>query len=220
MIIKADNHTCFVFDLDDTLYSEIDFLKSAYREISIMIYPEENEELFRRMLKTYLSGGNSFLFLLEKFPEKNMTLEKLLYLYRNHFPVISLREGVAEMLGKIKLKGGKIGIITDGRSVTQRNKLKALGIEDLIDDVIISEELGIEKPDISLYKSFNEINAENQCFCFGDNVSKDFVTPRKLSWICIGILDKQNIHKYDISSFPKEYLPYCFIKKFTEIEII
>ena len=36
------------------------------------------------------------------YKRQSLTLEKLLYLYRNHYPEISLREGVKELLAEIK----------------------------------------------------------------------------------------------------------------------
>ena len=93
MIIKADYNSYFVFDLDDTLYPEIDYLKSAYYEICNDLVPRKTLNLYNEMLDIHFSGGNAFNFLLEKFPAKKLSLEKLLYLYRNHYPKISLREG-------------------------------------------------------------------------------------------------------------------------------
>jgi putative hydrolase of the HAD superfamily len=220
MIIKADSETFFVFDLDDTLYSEIDFLKSAYKSIAFEIEPKSHIHLFKDMFELYKSGGNTFEYLMERFPEKKITMENLLYLYRNHFPEISLKEGVLGIMIKIKNKKGKIGIITNGRSITQRNKIKALGIEQFIDETIISEEFGHEKPDESVYKYFIKKNPGKQFYFFGDNIDKDFITPKRLAWCCIGLMDKNNLHSFSHSEFSIEHLPHFFINKFTEIEII
>ena len=220
MIIKVDKNTYFVFDLDDTLYPEEDYLKSAYHAIAIEISNETSKSLYNKMVQIHSSGGNTFEYLLKKFPEKNLSLEKLLYLYHTHYPDISLREGVLEMLFEIKKRDGKVGIITDGRSVTQRNKIKALGLENLVDKLIISEEFGHEKPASLLYESFMGHDADLQFYYVGDNVCKDFITPKKLAWCCIGVLDKKSIHKQNLSEFANEYLPHFFINKFTEIEII
>ena len=38
-------------------------------------------------------------------------------------------------------------LITDGRSLTQRLKIQALGLTDLFDDILISEAMQSEKPD-------------------------------------------------------------------------
>jgi putative hydrolase of the HAD superfamily len=220
MIIKADSKSFFVFDLDDTLYSEIDFLESAYKYITLRINPANCEAIFQEMLKIHNSGGNAFKYLIEKYPEKNLSVENLLLLYRNHPPDISLREGVTNMLNNIRISGGKIGIITDGRSITQRNKIEALGIGQLIDRVIISEEFGYEKPSKIPFESFMVDNPENLFFYFGDNLDKDFLAPKQLGWTCIGIFDERNIHKKNISEFSNEHLPHIFVSKFSEIDIV
>jgi putative hydrolase of the HAD superfamily len=220
MILKADSDSYFVFDLDDTLYSEIDFLKSAYKSITYEIAPGIHEQLFKVMIELFESGGNPFDYLIERFPEKKITKEKLLYLYRKHYPDISLREGVLEVLLRIKKKNGSVGIITDGRSVTQRNKIKALGIEKYIDKAVISEEFGFEKPEPSVFKIFMEEGNGKKYYYFGDNISKDFIAPRKLGWYCIGVSDKDNIRKQNLSDFSEAFLPHSFINSFTEIEII
>jgi putative hydrolase of the HAD superfamily len=220
MIIKADSKSCFVFDLDDTLYHEIDFLKSAYYSIVNEISVDCRDILYNEMLNIYFSGGNPFRFLIEKYPEKNLTLEKLLYLYRNHYPIISLKKGVLLTLMNIKKNKGNTGIITDGRSITQRNKIQSLGLGSLIDRIVISEEFGAEKPAPDLYQSFMDNEVVKQYYYFGDNLSKDFITPKKLGWYCIGIQDNNNIYKQYMSEYPSEFLPHIFINEFTDIGII
>jgi putative hydrolase of the HAD superfamily len=220
MTITADSKSYFVFDLDDTLYSEIDFLKSAYRFIAFIINPLKSEILYQEMLKIYISGGNPFKYVLEKNPEKNLSIENLLNLYRTHIPEISLRTGVYNLLTNIKKGKSKIGILSDGRSKTQRNKIKALGIESFIDKLIISEEFGFEKPSIDLFESFMTDKSCEHFFYFGDNINKDFISPKKLGWTCICIVDENNIHKKDITEFSNDYLPHIFVKVFSEIDIV
>jgi putative hydrolase of the HAD superfamily len=220
MIIKADSESYFVFDLDDTLYRERDFLKSAYYDICKEVLPEYAMNLYNEIIGIHDSGGNAFKFLVEKYPAKKISLEKLLYLYRNHHPNISLREGVLEMIQGIKRGQSKFGIITDGRIVTQRNKLEALGLSQLIDKLLISEEFGASKPDSALYESFMESENLKQFYYIGDNIHKDFITPKRLGWFCIGILDAENVHGQKLSEVSNEYLPHIFIRNFTEIGII
>lgn len=124
------------------------------------------------------------------------------------------------MLVKIKSKNSKIGIITNGRSITQRNKIGALGLGQLIDETIISEEFGFEKPNEAVYKYFLKKDYKWQFYYFGDNLKNDFITPKKLDWCCIGVIDENSIHKFNVSEFSREYLPHIFIKEFSEIEII
>lgn len=220
MILKADTNSYFVFDLDDTLYSEIDYLKSAFRSIAKEIAPDSFNTLYDEMLRSYLSGSDTFQLLIEKYPERNLTVEKLLYLYRNHYPDITLREGVLEMFTEIRKKKGKIGLITDGRSVTQRNKLKALGLAKSFDRIVISEEFGCQKPDIRIFESYMSGKNNISYYYIGDNVNKDFIAPNRLGWNCIGIIDNDNLYPKEIQEVPTEFLPHFFIKKFTEIEIL
>src|SRR4030066_174908 len=215
MIIKAESETYFVFDLDDTLYNEIDYLVSAYKAIAARIEPVDHVRLYSKMFKIFVSGGNAFNYVIEKYPGQHLTIPWLLDLYRNHSPEISPRKGVLEMFSLIKSKNSKIGIITDGRSTTQRNKIKALGIEHFIDETIISEEFGREKPHESLYKYLIDKNPWGKFYYFGDNIEKDFITPKKLAWSCIGVNDKKNIRSFDYSEFSNDYLHHCFISKFT-----
>ncbi|MFV0173154.1 HAD family hydrolase [Empedobacter falsenii] len=203
-----------IFDLDDTLMYEIDFLKSAYKEISTLVDKENQEELFKLMLIKYHEGENVFDFLINNYT--NFSKEQLLQMYRNHFPNVSLNEGADDLLKKIKSKGYKLGLITDGRSVTQRNKLKALKIEDLFDKIIVSEEFGSTKPDERNFKIFLENDIE-EYYYIADNTKKDFVTPNKLGWTSICILNKGfNIHKQDFN-LDQQFLPQLKINSLNEL---
>lgn len=199
-----------IFDLDDTLFYEVDFLKSAYKEIAYTI-SKNNEALalYEQMLEMYHKEGNVFDFLQSHYT--NFSKEKLLEMYRNHFPTIKLNEGAFEIIKFCKSKKYKTGIITDGRSVTQRNKLKALNIEHLFDKIIISEEFGSSKPDRRNFLAFQDENIE-QFFYIADNPKKDFVTPNQLGWTTVCLLNKgQNIHS-QVFTVEKEYLPKHKIK--------
>lgn len=192
-----------VFDLDDTLIYEIDFLKSAYRQIAHTI-SENDQHLFSEMFKMYQKGENVFDFLALKFP--NFSKGKLLEIYRNHYPNLTLNEGASEIFNLCKSKGYKIGLITDGRSVTQRNKLKAVNIEQIFDKIIISEEFGSSKPDKRNFLSFREEEID-EYFYIGDNPKKDFVTPNELGWVSVCLLDKgYNIHPQNFN-IDEKFLP-------------
>ena len=100
-------------------------------------------------------------------------------------PEISLYEGVVEMVEGLIAKGVKVGIITDGRPEGQRNKIKALGLESLVDDIIITDELGgpqFRKPcDIAFRVMQNRWRLPyEQIVYVGDNLNKDFQACRQL----------------------------------------
>ncbi len=220
MKLLLPKETIFVFDLDDTLFYEIDYLKSAYQEIAETLKPQNSFELYDIMLQKYNLGENVFEFLLNEYREIVVDIEDLLNLYRNHIPNITLKEEVKDLLNELIKNKIKIGLITDGRSITQRNKLKSLEIENYFNDIIISEEFGTSKPNELNYKYFMDKYPNNKYIYLGDNPKKDFVTANKLDWLTICLLDEgKNIHKqkFDIE---KEYLPILTITSFKELEII
>lgn len=194
----------FIFDLDDTLMYEIEYLRSAYVEIATMIAPSDPEIIFEKMIKLYKDKSDVFEYISKYY--RNYTKEGLLHIYRQHQPTIKPSDGAVDLLRKIKESGHKIGLITDGRSITQRNKIRALNIEHFMDKIIISEEFGSSKPNEQNYKAFIEEGID-EYYYIADNISKDFIVPNKLGWTSICLLDNgQNIHKQDFDK-PKEYLP-------------
>ena len=208
-----------IFDLDDTLYKEIDFLKSAFKEISTTI-SDGNENLGRGlysfMLTQYQNGQNAFKKVIEETGISKFSVEDLISIYRNHKPDIQLGNETRRVLENLKSMGLPLGIITDGRSVQQRNKLQALGIESWFDHIIISEEFGSEKPDPSNYRYYEEFY-KGQFYYIGDNVKKDFISPKILGWTTICLLDEgNNIHpqRFDLS---EEYLPDYKINSINQV---
>lgn len=203
-----------IFDLDDTLIYEIDFLKSAYKEIAEKLDKRNQQILFQKMLLLYEEGENVFKFLTKTYSK--FTKYQLLLIYRNHFPIIKLNEGALELLNVCKSKGYKLGLITDGRSVTQRNKLKALEIEELFDKIIISEEFGSTKPDDRNFNVFIQ-DEISEYFYIADNPIKDFVIPNRYGWTSICLKDKgYNVH---LQQFDKaaEFKPKICVETLKEV---
>lgn len=218
MILKIHNQELVIFDLDDTLYKEIDFLKSAYKKIANFIDAGKAKDIYTFMMRVYHNRGDAFGEIIKKY-QPNASKKELLDMYRNHFPDIRLDKSTEEFIRTLKKNGSKIGLITDGRSNTQRNKLKALGIEGIFEEVLISEEFGSEKPDLKNFNYF-DLKYENYSKSYiADNFNKDFVSPNVLGWRTIGLLDNgKNIHKQN-EDLPQEYLPQSTIHSFKEIEI-
>jgi putative hydrolase of the HAD superfamily len=206
-----------IFDLDDTLMSEIDYLKSAFKSISIFLDSENSQELFCQMIVLYADKKDVFEYLNKHFSE--FSKDYLLQLYRNHIPDIKLNEHSKFALNFCLNKGYKIGLITDGRSVTQRNKLKSLDIEHLFDQIIISEEFGSTKPNPKNFEAFVTSSIDDYYY-IADNVKKDFIIPNNFGWKTICLLDSGlNIHpqNFDLS---KEFLPQFRIENLTELDRI
>ena len=122
-------------------------------------------------------------------------------------------------LEKILSHNIDFSIITDGRSISQRNKIKALGLYDLVKNIIISEETGFEKPHLNNFKILNRIYSNKKLIYIADNTSKDFLAPNSLNWDTICIKNNgQNIHPQDFK-INVDYLPKIKVTSLTEINI-
>ncbi|MBY9010635.1 MAG: TIGR02253 family HAD-type hydrolase [Candidatus Lokiarchaeota archaeon] len=97
---------------------------------------------------------------------------------------IQLYDDVLKCLEKLKKSSIKTAIITDGIPIKQYEKILRLGIDELIDLVVISDEIGIRKPNPELYsyclKKFKVKGHET--IYVGDNIYKDII-PAKINKI-------------------------------------
>ena len=211
-----------IFDLDDTLYKEIDFLKSAYRHIASLVSNDHapEDEVYQLMLQTYYAGGNAFEAAVTKYGFRLFSVEWMLSVYRNHKPKITLDEETRNTLDWLKAQGVVMGIISDGRMAQQINKIEALGLEEYMDpnDIIINNHSEFFKPDMRSYRRFMEkYGADCDYLYIADNPAKDFKAPNTLDWTTICLLDDgMNIHKQVFNQKP-EYLPMHKISSMREI---
>jgi putative hydrolase of the HAD superfamily len=217
MIITLKPNSFVVFDLDDTLYPEIEYLESAYKFIAETILPATVKNIYDIMLEHYRCGKNVFNWIVSSYAgnDSKITIPYLLQLYREHKPEIKLNEGARYLLDSLKEKNIPVGLITDGRSLTQRNKLKALGLDEYFKEVIISEEFGSEKPDERNYLYFENKYPGKEFYFIGDNTAKDFLVPIKLGWFTICLKgSNRNIHLQNFTKGPSSQL---IINSFEEL---
>lgn len=191
-----------VFDLDDTLYGEKQYIKSGYRAVSKLLIQVEDAEL--KLFKAFEEKKSAFDEVLKNEGIYTEELkQKCLEIYRNQYPEISFYNGVADMLVKIRERGYKIGIITDGRPNGQRAKIKALELDNYVDYIIVTDELGgisYRKPNEKAFCIIREkfdLKFEEMCYV-GDNIMKDFIAPEKLGMKTIWFKNRDGIYFFDI----------------------
>ena len=173
-----------VFDLDDTLISEKEYIKSGYRHISGIIedrFAMDKKQVFDELMSLFkispLNVFNRFFDMYQIEYSKEMILD-LVKEYRGHLPDIQFYNDVIPCLLELKKFGVKIGIITDGYAIAQRQKLKAIQADEYFDDVIVTDELGREywKPHPKAFELMKEkfkVNFDEMVY-IGDNPEKDF----------------------------------------------
>lgn len=218
MDIKVNKATVVVFDLDDTLYNELDYLKSAYQHIALFLEPHNWKPLYASMFSLYRRGENVFNKLAAQY---NVDKAVLIDKYRYHKPNLYLFKGVLELMQAITSKNGKLALITDGRTKTQTAKLKALGIYELFDVIVISEAIGSEKPNETNFKAVvSAIKGENYWY-IADNLRKDFIAPNALGWNSVALIDNgKNIHHQSHAYMNETHQPKHYILDYAELRII
>lgn len=210
-----------VFDLDDTLYSEYEYKCSGIRAVAdtvAALYPDRFSDGLWEKIDPKSKDWLDELCSLCGFNDSEKQV--LLWQYRLHRP--SLTPYIPpEYLHRLTAPFAACALITDGRSLTQRLKLEALGLLPLFDDILISEASDSAKPDERRFVLLQEkYGSTADCFIYiGDNLSKDFVAPNRLGWTTIGLTaSEHNIHRHTPESFPSEYRPDLWIESLEELQ--
>jgi len=136
-----------VFDLDDTLYPEREFVRSGFWAVSLWV--EENLGLkgfFDVAMGMFAAGnrGNVFNLALEALgcTHTQDLIQQLVEVYRSHSPNIRLYEDARMAILHAKSAGKKLALLTDGYLRTQQLKVASLGIAHLFDCIVYSDEFG------------------------------------------------------------------------------
>lgn len=205
----------FVTDLDDTLYKEEEFVLSAAKTIARAVGQSgkmgEQNALATLLEADTMGKGMDRLAaqLWEADPQSTMDVAWMVNLYRTHLPDIHLEEGALATLEKLQKEGVTMALLTDGRSLTQRNKIRALGIERFFrpDNIIISSEVGGDKNTRIPFDAVMKRNpGEKQYLYFGDNPAKDFYWPNLLGWSTVQLNNHGgvNVFAQDLALSPSQ----------------
>jgi putative hydrolase of the HAD superfamily len=184
-----------VFDMDDTLYNEKDYVSSGLIELDKHIKQRFTVDgFYEAAINLYEKGERKLIFnkALEvlKIPFDKKFIHFLISVYRSHKPDIHLLSDAKWVLDNVA-KDVKLGLISDGYLDAQNNKVKALRLKERFHSIILTDRFGREywKPSKVPYQhACIELQLNHrECLYIGDNVSKDFVTAKKLGWITVQI---------------------------------
>jgi putative hydrolase of the HAD superfamily len=186
-----------IFDLDDTLYNEIDFVQSGFRAVSDSFALSHNldaELLYLKMVEELNEHGRGSVFnnSLEHFGihTKN-AVKKAISIYRLHTPNITLPKESLEILEYFKGQNIPLYLVTDGNKVVQANKIEALGLQKFINKSFITHRYGKIHAKPSSYCFLKIAKLEDAAFSdvvyIADNINKDFVNIKKLGFQTVRI---------------------------------
>jgi putative hydrolase of the HAD superfamily len=197
--------TTVIFDLDDTLYDEIDYCRSGFAAVARFLAGFSQcrcaDDAFARLWKHFSAGNRTSTFnaTLEELaiPYDEHRIAQLVEVYRNHRPDIQLPADSRSMLDT--LRGCyALALLTDGFLPAQRLKVQALGIESYFRAIMYTEELGRSfwKPSPVGFERLIETlgTAPDRMAYVGDNESKDFIAPNRLGMLTIQVLRQRRLH--------------------------
>lgn len=195
-----------VFDIDDTLYPEREFVRSGYAAVARRLRQRlGRDEPFEDWLWARFEQGEyagAFDALNAHF-DLGLTHEDVVDCvegYRLHpSPEISPYPGMAAVLDRIA-RGCRLAVISDGPSQVQRQKLAATGLADRFELVLVSGDFEppAGKPDARMYQHVAErLDVPHAaCAYVGDNLSKDFVAPNALGWLSVYYQREGQVHAH------------------------
>jgi putative hydrolase of the HAD superfamily len=177
-----------LFDLDDTLFSQAEWLNGAWSAVAAAAAPwGAEEQLFRATLLAVAALGSDqgriidrALALLGMAGE--VPVGPLVEAFRGHCPPSLVPyPGVPEALASAR-RLGPVALVTDGYPPVQRAKVHALGFDDAFDAVVISDDHGraFRKPHpLPFLAAAADLGVEaGEAVVIGDRPAKDIAGAR------------------------------------------
>lgn len=191
-----------VFDVDDTLYLERDYVRSGFHDVGehlerthgVSGFGEVAWDAFRDGVR-----GSTFdhtLGTLGVEPTSEL-IRELVAVYRSHAPRIDPLPDAHSLLVELQRMGIELGVVTDGPAVSQRAKVVALGLEQYTDAIVVTEEHGTGKPDPRVFATAARAMkvASTDLVYIADNPTKDFAGPRSLGWVTVRVRRPHGLHE-------------------------
>lgn len=215
-----------LFDLDDTLYNSSSFASRARKEaLRAMIdaglnsTEEDALKILNKIIEQKGSNyGGHFNDLVKAvngtYDPKIITMGIITY-HNVKFALLRPYSDTMNTLMDLRSIGLSLGILTDGITIKQWEKLIRLGIHPFFDEVITSEEYGLGKPNIEFFNyGLKKINLKPEEVVYvGDRADKDMVPAKNVGMTTVRILQG----KY--SEIPDDISDYS-IKNISELSKI
>ncbi|MDO7851916.1 HAD family hydrolase [Hymenobacter convexus] len=187
--------TTVLFDLDDTLFDHIATARASLRASAAplpffqTVDFEPFYQLYSELLEEYhallMAGRYSY------DEARRLRFERLLTPYwpaatpgevddfvranQLHYPLMRQPVTGARALLQALKPDYRIGIVTNNRTAEQEEKLAFLGMTDLVDALVTSEEVGVPKPDAQIFEvAMQRLGARpSETVLVGDNWRAD-----------------------------------------------
>lgn len=183
-------YSVFVFDLDDTIYPEIEYLKKAYYHVAETVVNKERlnkgetKKIAFFLLETFQKGGRNLLFqkLNEEYSLKLFILDDFLNCLRNT-PLdtnsLNTYKGIQTVFESLVANKKKIFILTNGNPEQQKNKIQSV-------DIPFKERITVK------YASETGLDLQKpNPYYLNIIISDTGITPRELLFVGDSVIDQQ-----------------------------
>jgi putative hydrolase of the HAD superfamily len=180
-----------IFDLDDTLYDESEYVRSGFRAVArwgAERYGLDADQSYVRMNELLAAKGRGRVF--NDWLGGRGSVRDAIRIYRHHAPSIRPWDSALRVLDA--LQDQPLYLVTDGHKVVQASKLKALGIGWRFRRAYITHRYGVARAKPSPH-CFALIRNRERCewtdmVYVADDPAKDFVTLNQLGLVTVRVL--------------------------------
>lgn len=206
-----NNKSLFIFDLDDTLVLEQDYVLSGFHAVAAhiaFVCPLSKDEIHQFLLFTFANEGRLHIFdkLMRRYPciAQQIGIDNLVSVYRLHNPELIFIDGVSVVLRRLRDDGKKIAVVTDGHTSMQMRKTAALRLDAYVDSIIYCWDIGAPKPDpAGFVKAIEVMDATiGESVIIGDNPFHDIQPGALLGIDTVRVLQGRFSSLPDMDGFP------------------
>jgi putative hydrolase of the HAD superfamily len=216
-----------LFDIDDTLFDSTTLAKMArMNAIKAMIecgLPIKNVQkgysLLMKIVEKYGSNYDGhFDRLLETLGctrDPKIIAAGIVAYHDTKLGYIKPNPDVIPTLIALRDEGCKLGIVSNGRSVKQWEKLIRLGLHHFFDAVIISDDVGSEKPQSKIFRAATKKLGvkPKETIYMGDDLETDVFGANKAGLVSIRVVKQ----KYEEPILNKDMQPKFTVNKISEL---
>lgn len=189
------------FDIDDTLYDRSGPFKAAASEFfggsvpdlhrAYRICVARGDEVFLASQRGEITMDEMYIYRwcrgfadigIDITPEEALSFQRL---YRRFQNCISLSPVLEDMLLRCRERT-RSGIITNGPSEKQWNKISRLGLERFMERemIIVSGDVGVDKPDPAIFRIAEQRSLAEpaELLYVGDSLPGDIITAQSCGW--------------------------------------
>lgn len=191
-----------VFDLDHTLFDRYATLRTVLPEMYKRLRHKIPENLSEKdFIEGLIAGEKQHIYygweytadrLIEKgiFSPGTKGQEVWHCLFKYCWPIAAVKFPFTEpTLKKLRKMGMKIGILTNGEHEYQTLKIKMLDIEKCVDEIVISGDVGAQKPEAKPFEVMSERLGikPSELLYVGDNPLNDVEGSRNAGYIPVWV---------------------------------